>query len=201
MGRVIYSIMMSIDGFIARPNGELDWVVMTPELHEFANAQERTIGTHLYGRKMYETMAAYWPTADQNPDAHAYEVEYAQIWQRMQKVVFSTTLEHVVPNTTIVRDDIAGTVQRLKAEPGGDMSLGGATIAASFMQLGLIDDYQIYIHPVILGSGIPMFLTPAATADLTLFASQTFDSGVVFLHYRGQPDQPTGDSVRRQEIN
>jgi dihydrofolate reductase len=183
MRRVIYSLNMSLDGFIARPNGDLDWVSVTEELHSFVNERERTIDTHLYGRRMYETMAAYWPTADQNPDAHAIEVEYARIWQRIEKVVFSTTLERVEGNSRLVRDDIAGEVNRLKAQPGQGIAVAGANLAASLIQIGLIDAYEIYLQPVILGEGISMFPSPAATRTLRLVESRTFDSGVIFLHY------------------
>lgn len=186
MGNVIYSMMVSLDGFIARPNGDLDWVIIDDELHAFANEQERNVGTHLYGRRMYETMAAYWPTADQNPDAHAAEIEFALLWQPMPKVVFSTTLERVDWNARLVRDDISGEVNALKAASNKDMSVGGANIAATFLQLGLIDAFQIYLQPVILGGGIPLFPSQDATRDLNLrlVESRTFDSGVVFLHYQ-----------------
>ncbi len=187
MRRVIYEMMMSLDGFIARPNGDLDWVIITEDLHSFINTREADVDTHLYGRRMYETMAAHWPTAAQNPDAPNYEVEYARIWQGMQKVVFSTTLERVEWNSRLVRDNIVDEVNELKALPGRDMSLGGAGIAASFMHHGLIDAYQIYLQPVVLGSGIPMFPSPNSTHNLELVESVTFDSGVVFLCYqRGQ---------------
>ncbi len=186
MGNVIYSMMASLDGFIARPNGDLDWVIIDDELHAFANEQERNVGAHLYGRRMYETMAAHWPTADQNPDAHAVEVEFALLWQQMPKVVFSTTLERVDWNARLVRDDIFGEVNALKVASNKDMSVGGANIAATFLQLGLIDAFQIYLQPVILGDGIPLFPSPDATRDLhlRLVKSRTFDSGVVFLHYQ-----------------
>lgn len=189
MRRVTYAMMMSLDGFIARPNGDLDWVIITEDLHSFINQREADVDTHLYGRRMYETMAAHWPTADQNPDAPEYEVEYARIWQRMQKVVFSTTLERVEWNSRLVRDNIVDEVNTLKAQPGGDMSLGGANIAATLIHHDLIDAYQIYLQPVILGSGIPMFPTPNATRNLELVESVAFDSGVIFLHYQHRRTQ------------
>ena len=184
MRRVIYSMMMSLDGYIARPSGELDWVVITEELHTFINDRESTIDTHLYGRRMYEVMAAHWPTADQSPAAPAYEVAYARIWQRMPKVVFSTTLDKVEWNSRLVRDNIAEEVAKLKAQPGKNMGLGGANIAATFMQLGLIDACQIYVHPTVLGSGTPMFPASDNTLNMRLVETRTFDSGVVFLSYQ-----------------
>jgi dihydrofolate reductase len=184
MSNVIYSMMVSLDGFIARLNGDLDWVVIDDELHAFANARERNVGTHLYGRRMYETMAAHWPTADQNPDASDVEVEYARLWRPMPKVVFSTTLERVEWNARLVRDVVADEVNALKAAASEDMSVSGANIAATFMQLDLIDVYQFYLQPVLLGEGIPLFSSPNATRNLRLVETHTFKSGVVFLHYR-----------------
>jgi dihydrofolate reductase len=180
MRNVIYSMLMSLDGFIARPNGALDWVITDEEMHTFANERERNVDTHLYGRRMYETMSAHWPTADQNPDAHD--------WQEMPKVVFSTTLERVEWNSRLVRDNVANEVNTLKTQPGKDMKVGGASIAATFMHLGLIDAYQIYLQPVILGEGIPMFPAPDAARNLRLAETQTFDSGVVFLSYHHASD-------------
>ncbi|HYI16204.1 MAG TPA: dihydrofolate reductase family protein [Thermomicrobiales bacterium] len=184
MSNVIYSMMVSLDGFIARPNGDLDWVSIDEELHSFANERERNVGTHLYGRRMYETMAAHWPTADQQPDAHAVEVEYALLWQQMPKVVYSTTLERVDWNARLVREVVADEVNALKAAATADMSVSGASIAATFMQLDLIDTYEFYLQPVILGEGIPLFASPDATRNLRLVETCTFDSGVVFLHYQ-----------------
>jgi dihydrofolate reductase len=184
MGNVIYSMMASLDGFIARPNGDLDWVMIDEELHRFANERERNVGTHLYGRRMYETMAAHWPTADQNPDALDVEVEFALLWQQMPKVVFSTTLERVDWNARLAREVVADEVKALKAASSEDMSVSGASIAATFMQLDLINVYQFYLQPVILGEGIPLFSSPEATRNLRLVETHTFKSGVVFLHYR-----------------
>ena len=176
MSNVIYSMLASLDGFIARPNGDLDWVIADDELHTFANVRERNIGAHLYGRRMYQMMAAHWPTADQNPDAHD--------WQQMPKVVFSKTLERVEWNARLVRGNIADEVNALKATSGADMRVCGANIAATFIQLGLIEAYQIYLQPVILGEGIPLFPSQDATRNLRLVETHTFDSGVVFLHYQ-----------------
>jgi dihydrofolate reductase len=184
MSNVIYSMMVSLDGFIARPNGDLDWVIVDDELHRFANERERNVGAHLYGRRMYEAMAAHWPAADQHPGAHEVEVEFALLWQQMPKVVYSTTLERVDWNARLVRDVDADDVNALKAASDADMSVSGARIAATFMQLDLIDAYELYVQPVILGEGIPLFASPDATRNLRLVETRTFDSGVVYLHYQ-----------------
>lgn len=189
MRNVVYTMLASIDGFIATPDGGLDWVTIDDEMHTFVNDTESNFDTHLYGRRMYETMAATWPAADQVPGAHDFEAEYARIWREMPKVVFSTTLKTVDWNARLVRNDIAGEVARLKGQPGKDMSVSGAKIAASFMRLGLVDACQIYLQPVVLGRGIPMFPDLDCRINMQLVATRSFNSGVVFLHYRRTEDQ------------
>jgi dihydrofolate reductase len=184
MRKVTYALSVSLDGFIEAPGGDLSWSNPDEELHQHFNDLERAIDLHLYGRRLYETMAAFWPTADEHPEASPQEIEFARIWKREPKIVFSRTLDHVEWNSRLVRDDIAAEVKRLKAQPGGDMSVGGAGLAASFMQLGLIDEYRLYVHPVILGSGKPMFPPLRDKIGLQLVETRTFGSGVVLLSYR-----------------
>jgi len=181
---IIYSMLVSIDGFIATPDRGLEWATVDEEMHSFANATESDIDTHIYGRRMYETMSSFWPTADQIPEAPAYIAEYARIWRDMQKVVFSTTLETVDWNARIARGDITGEVASLKAQPGKNISVSGAEIAGEFMRLGLVDACQMYVQPVVLGRGIPMFREHDLHLTMQLVDSRVFDSGVVFLHYR-----------------
>lgn len=130
MSRVIYSMMVSLDGFVARPDGTLDWANVDEELHTFANQQARQMGTILYGR-LYELMASYWPTTDRNPSTPAVEVEYARIWRDKPKIVFSKTLEQVAWNATLMRDVVADEIMRLTSQPGSDLELGGPDLAAS----------------------------------------------------------------------
>ena len=111
------------------------------------------MGTFLYGRRLYELMAGYWPTADRNPAAHPVEVEFAHIWKEKPKIVFSRTLDRVKWNARLVREVIADEIIRLKAEPGDELEVGGPTLAATFMRLGLIDEYRPIVHPVVLGCG------------------------------------------------
>jgi dihydrofolate reductase len=184
MRKVIYAMSVSLDGFIAATDGDLRWSYPDEELHQHFNDQERLIDLHLYGRGLYENMASYWPTADENPSAPQVEREYARLWKTMQKIVFSTSLIKVGWNSQLVRGDIAGTVKRLKAQPGGDMSVGGAGLAASFMRLGLIDEYRLYLHPLLLGGGKPMFGSLQDKIDLELVETHLFGSGVVLLRYR-----------------
>src|SRR5437667_2948508 len=150
-------MMVSLDGFIARPGGELDWVLIDDELHSFVNDQARHLGGSLYGRRMWEVMAAFWPTADQDPKAPAYIVDFARIWQAMPKTVFSRTLDRVDGNARLVRMDVADEIRRIKTEPGVDLWIGGADIAATAIRRGLVDEYRLFVHQVVLGAGKPMF--------------------------------------------
>jgi dihydrofolate reductase len=136
MRKVIYAMSVSLDGFTETPDRKIDWVIVDEELHTFFNAQAREQDAFLYGRRMYELMARDWPTVDANPSNPAYMVEFSRIWKDTPKVVFSKTLREVAWNSRLVRDNIAGEVAKLKAQPGKDLGVGGPTLAASFMQLG-----------------------------------------------------------------
>jgi dihydrofolate reductase len=183
MRKVIYGMMVSLDGFIEGPNRELDWHIIDEELHSFVNEQQSEVDAYLYGRRMYEAMT-YWETADKNPSAPEYELEFARIWKNMPKIVFSKTLEQVQGNARLVRGNIAEEINKLKAQPGKDMLVGGASLASTFMRLGLIDVYQLFVHPVVLGSGTPFFPRMDDTIKLGLVETRTFASGVVYLRYR-----------------
>jgi dihydrofolate reductase len=183
MRKVIYAMLVSADGFIENPAGSLDWSVPDTELHQHFNDQERELGTILYGRRMYEIMSAFWPTADEDPQAPPVIREYARIWRAKPKIVFSQTLPEVGWHAQLFRGDLGAEIKRLKALPGGDMSVGGAALAASFLQLGLIDEVYQYVHPVILGGGKPMFTQLQEQIDLSLVETRQFGSGVVLLHY------------------
>ena len=183
MRKVTYAMSVSLDGFIEATNGDLSWSFPDEELHTHFNDRENAIDTYLYGRRLYENMAAYWPTADENPAAPEYEREYARIWKSKPKVVFSRTLERVEWNSRLVRGNIPDEVNKLRKQPGKDMSVAGAEIASTFMQLGLIDEYWLYVHPVILGGGKPMFHQLRNEIDLELVETRTFGSRVGLLRY------------------
>jgi dihydrofolate reductase len=184
MRKLVYAMSVSLDGFIEAANGDLSWSFPDEELHRHFNDRESTIDSYLYGRRLYENMAAFWPTADENPSAPKVEIEYARIWKNKPKIVFSKTLEQVGWNSRLVRGNVAEEVNTLKELPGGDMSVGGAGLASSLMQLGLIDEYHLYLHPVVLGAGKPMFRHLHDKIDLRLVDTHTFGSGVVLLRYR-----------------
>jgi dihydrofolate reductase len=184
MRKVIYAMSVSLDGFFEGPHGDLDWSFPDEELHTHFNERERAIAIFLYGRRLYENMASFWPTADENPSAPPPEIEYARIWRDKPKLVFSKTLAKVSWNARLFSGDIAGEVNRLKDQPGGDMSVGGAELAAAFIQLGLIDEYWLYVFPVLLGGGKPMFGPLHGTVPLHLVETRRFGSGVVLLRYQ-----------------
>jgi dihydrofolate reductase len=184
MSKLIYSMLVSLDGFMEAPGHDIGWTIPDEELHAFANDQARAESVFIYGRKLYEIMAGFWPTADENPSASAVEIDFARIWKAKPKVVFSRTLDKVEHNSRLATGDIAEEVARLKADPGGDISVGGSDLAAEFMRRDLIDEYQILVHPIVLGAGKRFFPPLDDPMDLELVETRTFGSGVVYLAYR-----------------
>jgi dihydrofolate reductase len=183
MRKLIYSMGVSLDGFIAGPNGEIDWSAPDEELHRFHNQQTREMGAHLCGRRLYEVMS-FWETADENPSAPEHELEFARIWKNMPKIVFSKTLEKVEGNARLVRDGVVEEVAKLKEQPGKVLAVGGAGLASTFIKLGLIDEYRLFVSPVVLGGGTPYFPALDERMNLELVETQTFGSRVVYVRYR-----------------
>jgi dihydrofolate reductase len=174
---------VSLDGFIAGPDGDIGWSAPEPELHRFHNEQARAIGVSLYGRGLYEAMR-YWETAEEaNPNAPEHELEFARIWKVMPRIVFSRTLEQVEGGAELASSDVAETVARLKDTASGDIAVGGAGLAASLMTLRLIDEYRPFVYPVVLGAGTPFFPSLSERIKLRLAETRTFPSGVVYLRY------------------
>lgn len=153
------------------------------ELHYWFNEQMRGLDASLYGRGLYETMSAYWPTGGDDPNATPAMREFAGIWMRMPKIVFSSTLQSVDWNSRLVRGGIADELARLRREFDGDMDVGGATLAASFIRAGLVDEYRMVVHPVAIGSGTPYFPKLDSPLRLALAETHRFASGVVYLRY------------------
>jgi dihydrofolate reductase len=183
VGTLIYSMSVSLDGYVARPDGSLDWVLIDDTLHSAFNEEARSNDVFLYGRRMYELMAGYWPTADSEPGATPVEVEFAQIWKDTPKVVFSRSLERVDFNSRLVRGDAVEEVTRLKAQPGFEMGVGGPTTAAPLIRAGLVDEYRLALHPVVLGAGIPFFPDGNPRRELRLLDERRLASGVVLVRY------------------
>ena len=173
---------LSVDGYFEGPNRELDWQMVDDELHRHFNEWLAAAGAFLDGRVTYELMADYWPTADEDPASPEPVVEFARIWRDMPKIVFSRTLEHADWNAVVVHDVDVDEIRALKAEPGGDLALGGADLAATFMRLDLIDEYRLYIHPLVIGDGHRLF-PQGFQQQLQLEETRAFGNGVVLLRY------------------
>ena len=184
MRKIILMMSVSVDGFIEGPDRQIDWHMVDDELHNHFNEQLRTMGAFLDGRVTYELMAEFWPTADSDPSSTGPVAEFAGIWRDMPKIVFSRTLENADWNTTIKRDVNVDEIMALKAQPGGDLALGGADLAAAFRQHDLIDEYRLYVHPILIGRGKPLFRASDAKTNLRLAETRTFGNGVVLLRYQ-----------------
>lgn len=174
MRKVILMMSVSLDGFMEGPDRELDRHLVNDELHRHFNDDLRAMGGILDGRVTHQLMADHWPAADSDPAVTGPEAEFAGIWRDMPRTVFSRTLERADRNTTIRREVDAEEIRALKAQPGGDVCLGGADLAATFMRLDLVDEYRIYVHPVLIGRGKPLLPASANRTALRL----TGDPGV-----------------------
>jgi dihydrofolate reductase len=181
MRKVLYGLNVSLDGFYEDINGSIQWTVPDDEVFSHFVELEKEVEVHLYGRKLYETMT-YWKTPDKTWGVA--EQDYAKYWNRKPNVVFSKTLESVGPHDRLVRDHIAEAVNELKKGPGKYMVVGGGEIASTFINLGLIDEYRVYIRPIVLGKGKPMFQSLTQNLALKFIDSKTFASGVVLLRYQ-----------------
>jgi dihydrofolate reductase len=190
MRKIVLSMSVSVDGCMEAPGRDIGWHMVDDELHGYFNEQLAAMGGFLSGRVTHELMAGYWPTADADPANAGPVAEFAGIWRDMPKIVYSTTLERAGWNTTVVRRVDPDEVRALKAQPGGDLALGGANLAASFLRHDLVDEYRIYVHPVLIGQGTPLFGPAQARTSLRLAGTRTFGNGVVLLHY-DRPDTPT----------
>jgi dihydrofolate reductase len=184
MRRVVLMISVSLDGFMEGPNREIDWHVVDDQLHWHFNDELRHAGAFLDGRVTWELMARVWPTADADPAAPASVADFARIWRETPKIVYSRTLERAGWNTIIARDVVPADIAALKADASGDLFLGGADLAATFLRHGLVDDYRIYVHPVLIGTGKPAFPATATPTPLRFTEARAFASGVVMLRYQ-----------------
>ncbi|MER7620412.1 dihydrofolate reductase family protein [Streptomyces sp. NPDC126503] len=183
MRKLIYGMNLSLDGYIAGPGDDIGWSVPSDELFQFWSDQLRATDLTLYGRKLWRTMSSYWPTGDQRPGATPAEIEFARRWREMAKVVFSSTIEEVDWNTRLVSGDAVAEITRLKAGDGGPIDIGGATLAGAAMRAGLIDEYLIAAHPVLVGGGTPFFGALDSRVRLNLVETRTFPGGVVLTRY------------------
>ncbi|SDM59738.1 dihydrofolate reductase family protein [Allokutzneria albata] len=181
MRKLIYTFTVSLDGYVNDRKGSIDWSEPDDELHQFHNDRFRELEVSLHGRRLYELMAEYWPHVP--ADAPPILQDFAALWTGKRKVVFSRTLTDVHWNSTLVSENAVEEVRRLKAEGDGDMEVGGAGLAASLVPHGLIDEYQMFVAPVVLGGGTPMFPSLDSRIQLRLVETRQFAT-VVFHRYR-----------------
>lgn len=183
MGRLIYSVITSLDGYVADKEGNFDWAAPDEEVHSFVNDLERPIGTYLYGRRMYETMR-YWDNLDNVAGEPDVVKEFASIWRAANKVVYSRSLEAASSaKTRLERDFNAEQVRSLKRHSVSDVSIGGPELAAEAIRAGLIDEFRLLVTPIIVGGGRPSF-PDDLKVKLELIDERRFRGGVVHLHYR-----------------
>ena len=177
MGKLIYLMNVSLDGFVETPDRGLDWTVVDEELHGWFNEQSRRVDASLYGRRLYEVMASHWPTAEDDPSITGVEREFAQIWNSKPIVVFSTSLDSVVDNARLVKGDVEPILAELRKEFPGDLEVGGPNLAGQFIQRGLVDEFHLVIHPVAIGAGTPYWPVLDAPIRLRQTGTRTFESG------------------------
>jgi dihydrofolate reductase len=182
VAKLIYSAIASLDGHVEDPGGGFEWAAPDAEVHAFVNDLERPIGTYLYGRRMYETMV-YWETVGPNDDQSPATLDFAEIWRAADKIVFSRTLDSPLsPRTRIERDFDPAAIRRLKRSSGRDITVGGAELAGRAMSAGLVDEYQLFVCPVVVGGG-KRALPDDLRVPLDLLDEHRFRSGVVHLRY------------------
>jgi dihydrofolate reductase len=182
MAELIYSGIMSLDGYVADEDGNFDWSAPDPEVHAFVNQIERPIGTYLYGRRMYEVMS-YWETAP-GPEAPSHVREYGEIWRSADKIVYSTSLPRVsTAQTRLEQTFDVEAVRSLKSGSERGFSIGGSELASHAIRAGLVDEYHLFLTPIVVGGGT-RFLPDHVRLQLELLDQHRFGSGVVHLHYR-----------------
>lgn len=192
--KIVYSCLVSLDGFINGPNGELDWHVIDSEFMNHVAEQQASIDTSLFGRRMYQEMV-FWDSPGDPELLSEAEREFSQRWIQQEKIVFSRTLEAVQGNARLAKGSLEDEIRTLKSVAGGDIEIGGAELASQAVTLDLVDEYQFYVQPALTGGGTRCFLAPGQRAALTLEDIHTFSSGVVFMHYTRPVNRPTVDGA------
>ena len=179
MAKLIYSAIMSLDGYISDENGNFDWAEPDEQVHAFVNDLEPSIGTHLYGRRMYDVMVA-WETID---DEHPFIKDYAEIWRAADKIVYSRSLEKVSSaRTRMERTFDADAVREMKAAAERDLGVGGPELAAQAIRAGLVDEIHLFVSPIVVGGGTKA-LPDGVRIELELLAERRFGNGVVYLRF------------------
>jgi dihydrofolate reductase len=183
MARLVYLMNVSLDGFVETPEHSVDWGVADEESYGWFIDQIRAASAFIYGRRLYETMAAYWPGAESDPHATPWMREFGEIWNPKPKVVFSSTLTAVAHNSRLVAGDPIEELARLRSEFDGELQVGGPTLAATFVRHDLVDAYRMVVHPVVLGAGTPFWPALERPMRLRLADTRRFSSGATVLDY------------------
>lgn len=186
MRKIVLSMHVSLDGYVAGTNNEMNWIHADAQLFDYIKTLTDQASTALYGRVTYEMMNAYWPTAAQQPNASNHDIEHSHWYNKVNKVVLSTTLQgQDTADTHFIGDNLVQEITQLKASPGQNILMFGSPSAAqALMNFNLIDEYWLFLNPYILGDGKPLFTKLANSQTLELVSSQVFASGVVELRYR-----------------
>ena len=185
MAKLIYTAIASLDGYIEDAEGNFDWAAPDEEVHAFVNDLERPVGTHLYGRRLYETMV-YWESLPDLAEQPPFVQDFAEIWQAADKIVYSRTLQAVSSaRTRIEREFDPEAVRQLKAAADRDLTIGGAELAGQAIEAGLVDEYHLFLMPVLVGGGKQALPAGNVRVDLELIDERRFRNGTVYLHYRG----------------
>jgi dihydrofolate reductase len=183
LAKLIYLVIMSLDGYVEDERGSFDWAAPDEEVHAFVNDLARPVGTYLYGRRMYEVMV-YWETAHTLAGQPRIALDFAEVWQAADKIAYSSTLETASSaRTRIERDFDAEAVRRMKTQAGGDIAVGGPDLAAQAIKAGLVDEWHLFVAPVVVGGG-KQALPAGVRLGLELLGERRFGSGMVYLHYR-----------------
>jgi dihydrofolate reductase len=183
MGKVIYGMNVSLDGYVETPDHSLDWANVNEALHTWFNDGAREADAFVWGRRMYDLMVAYWPNAESDPSATEAELDFARIANAKPKIVFSTSLTSVEWKGRLVSGNVDDELARLRSEFDGDLDIGGPALASQFIRRGLVDEYRLVVHPVVLGAGTPFFPGLERPIGLRLKETRTFESGVIYLGY------------------
>ena len=185
MRKLTLFMHVSLDGFTAGPNGEMNWIKINDELFDYAGYQTSRSDMGLYGRTTYGMMEAYWPTAGDSPGASKHDKEHSEWYNRVEKVVVSTTMKDVSkPKLTVIADNVSERITALKQQDGAEITMFGSPgLAHTMMHDNLIDDYWLFVNPVLLGEGIPLFKNVSERINLKLLETKAFNCGVVCLHY------------------
>jgi dihydrofolate reductase len=186
MRKIVLFMHTTLDGFVAGPNGEMDWIIVNDEIFDYAGNRTNEADTALYGRVTYEMMESYWPIAADQPNATKHDIEHSTWYNKVNKVVLSKTMKGLnLPNTKIISDNVSEEIKKIKQETGKEIIIFGSPSAAhALMQDNLIDDYWLFVNPILLGHGIPLFKNIQQRTKLELVKSNAFTSGVVCLHHK-----------------